>query len=147
MLGFCPEHSTLQNLNYGKKLLSVCNHGSVWQMHKWWQDPNMYYAFESKKGANWVAQHGGPKNFMKMVAAAATEKATPTLPSPFKVEPMCHSCMKTLGSFTKSTPLQVYRCMCGTKITHPKCFMPTVCPICRVTASVFSRNQSLLACV
>lgn len=147
MLGFLPESSTLQNLNHGKELLSCCNHGSVWQMHKWWQDPNMYYAFESKKGAQWFARHGGPKNFMKLVAETAPEKKIPKVPNPFKVEPMCHSCMKPFESFTKNIPLKIYRCMCGTKITHPTCFMPSVCPICGVTASVFTRNQSLLACV
>lgn len=146
MLGFLPENSTLQNLNHGKRLLSKCDHGSIRQIHKWWQDPNMYYAFESKKGAEWFARHGGPITFMKMVGENAPEKNTPKLPNPFTVQPKCHSCMKPFSSFTKTIPVVIYRCMCGTKIVHPGCFMPAECPICRVTASVFTREQSILAC-
>lgn len=147
MLGFLPENSTLQNLNHGKKLLLCCNHGSVLQIQRWWQDPNTYYAFESRNGALWFAEHGGPKNFMKTVAQTLPEIALPKLPNPFVVEPICHSCMKSFKSFTKEKPVKIYRCMCGTKITHTQCFMPAMCPICRVRASVSVRTQSLLDCV
>lgn len=147
MLGFLPESSTKQNLEHGEKLLSKCNHGSIRQIHKWWQDPNMYYAFETKKGAEWFAEHGGPKNFMSLVAQKAPDITLPHIPNPCKVEPVCHSCMKPFESFTKPIPMLVYRCMCGTKIVHPDCFMPKDCPICRVKASMFKREQSILSCI
>ena len=147
MLGFVPEHSTQQNLKHGEKLLKQCNHGSIHQIHKWWQDPNMYYAFESKAGAEWFGKHGGPPNFMAMVADHAPSICVPKLPDPFKVEPVCYSCMKTFESFTKPIQIKVYRCMCGTKIVHPECFMPEDCPVCRVKASVFKREQSISSCI
>lgn len=147
MLGFVPENSTRQNLKHGEKLLQQCEHGSIRQIHKWWQDPNMYYAFESKKGAEWFAKHGGPPKFMNIVAEGATKPDVPKLPNPFSVVPMCHSCMKPFDSFAKPIPMLVYRCMCGTKIVHPDCFMPSECPICRVKASMFKREQSILTCI
>jgi len=147
MLGFRPESSTEQNLHHGEQLLAQCAHGSVCQIHNWWQDPNMYYAFESKKGAKWFAEHGGPTNFMKLVGAHAKELTPPPTKSPFKVDPICHSCMHPFDSFTKPIPLKIYRCMCGTKIVHPSCFMPLQCPICRITACVFRRDQSILSCI
>lgn len=146
MLGFLPENSTKQNLNHGKDLLTKCSHGSIRQIHDWWQDPNMYYAFESKQGAQWFARHGGPEQFMSMVAETAPVPSLPKLPNPFTVQPVCHSCMKPFESFTKCIPVVVYRCMCGTKLVHPGCFMPTDCPVCRVRASVFTRDQSILSC-
>ena len=147
MLGFLPENSTRQNLQHGHQLLKTCNHGSIRQIHAWWQDANMYYAFQSKAGAKWVAEHGGPPEFMSMVAEHAPTPSVPDLPNPFAVVPMCHSCMQPMDSFTKAIPLLVYRCMCGTKIVHPNCFMPKECPICRVKASMFKRQQSILSCV
>ena len=107
----------------------------------------MYYAFGSKKGAQWFAEHGGPTKFMKLVIEHAKEITPPHIKSPFKVEPICHSCSQTFDSFTKPIPIKVYRCMCGTKIVHPECFMPSQCPICRVTACVFKREQSILSCI
>lgn len=147
MLGFLPEHSTTQNLEHGKKLLAQCNHGSIQQIHNWWQDPNMYHAFTSKEGAKWFAKHGGPEKFMSMVAKHAPEVTIPPIVNPFQVEPVCYSCMKTFDSFTKTIPLCIYRCMCGTKIVHPGCFMPKTCPICNVKASVFIREQSISSCI
>jgi len=147
MLGFVPENSTRQNLEHGERLLKQCDHGSIRQIHRWWQDPNMYYAFESKKGAEWFAKHGGPPTFMSMVAENAPEISVPKVPNPFDVVPTCHSCMKPFESFTKPIPVLVYRCMCGTKIVHPDCFMPKECPICRVKASVFKREQSISSCI
>jgi len=147
MLGFTPENSTKQNLEHGVRLLALCNHGSIQQIHKWWQDPNMYYAFETKKGASWFGSHGGPTKFMDMVGTNAPDVEAPPLPNPFKVQPQCHSCMKSFKSFTKPMPIKVYRCMCGTKIVHPNCFMPDYCPICRIKASVFLREQSISSCI
>ena len=106
----------------------------------------MYYAFETKQGARWFAKHGGPKQFMAMVERKAPDIEVPKLPNPYKVQPICHSCMKPFESFTKKIPLKVYRCMCGTKIVHPNCFMPKECPICRVKATMFQREQSILSC-
>ena len=147
MLGFVPENSTTQNLEHGERLLRICNHGSIRQIHNWWQDPNMYYAFESKAGAEWVAKHGGPPTFMSMVAERAPKPSVPDLPNPFDVVPVCNSCMQPFESFTKPIPILVYRCMCGTKIVHPECFMPEECPVCRVKASMFKRQQSISSCV
>ena len=147
MLGFLPENSTKQNLEHGKQLLKQCDHGSIQQIHAWWQDPNMYYAFESKKGAEWMARHGGPTEFMSMVSQHCLSVQPPHIISPFKVEPVCYSCNETLHSMNKKMPLKVYRCMCGTKIVHPECFMPNVCPICGVKATVFKREQTIMQCV
>ena len=88
MLGFVPENSTLQNLEHGNRLLQQCNHGSIRQIHNWWQDPNMYYAFESKKGAEWFAKHAGPPTFMSMVAENAPEPSVPKIANPFDVVPV-----------------------------------------------------------
>ena len=85
--------------------------------------------------------------FMSMVAENAPEISVPKVPNPFDVVPTCHSCMKPFESFTKPIPVLVYRCMCGTKIVHPDCFMPKECPICRVKASVFKREQSISSCI
>lgn len=147
MLGFTPESSTRQNLQHGQKLLATCDHGCIQQIHKWWQDPNMYYAFETKEGAKWFGRHGGPTNFMNLVAKNAPTVKQPPLPDPYDVQPHCHSCMNPFKSFTKAIPVKVYRCMCGTKVVHPNCFMPEHCPICRIKASVFQREQSILSCI
>lgn len=147
MLGFRPENSTEQNLKHGEQLLTQCDHGSIHQIQKWWQDPNMYYAFETKKGAEWFGKHGGPTKFMNMVCKHVPEITPPPIKSPFKIEPFCHSCMQPFDSFTKPIPIKIYRCMCGTKIVHPSCFMPHQCPICRINACVFKREQSILSCI
>ena len=147
MLGFIPENSTLQNLKYGEQLLKRCNHGSIRQLHEWWQDPNMYYAFQAKAGAKWVAEHGGPPTFMSMGGEHAPTQPLPDVANPFDVVPVCHSCMQPFESFTKPIPMMVYRCMCGTKIVHADCFMPKQCPVCRVKASMFKRHQSISSCV
>ena len=60
MLGFRADRSTLENLLHGEQLMRECNHGSILQLQNWWQDPTTYYAFESKAGARWFAEHGGP---------------------------------------------------------------------------------------
>ena len=56
MLGFSPEKGTRQNLAYGEALLRESDHGSVLQMHKWWQDRAPYYAFETRGGASGLAR-------------------------------------------------------------------------------------------
>lgn len=147
MLGFTPENSTKQNLDHGKKLLTACDHMCIQQIHTWWQDPNMYYAFKTKKGAEWFGKYGGPTKFMEMVGENAPDVDIPPLPSPYKVQPQCHSCMKPFKSFTKPIPIKVCRCMCGTRIVHPSCFMPHQCPICRTKATIFQREQSISSCI
>ena len=147
MLGFLPENSTRQNLTHGEKLIEQCNHGSIKQIHAWWQDPNMYYAFESKKGAEWMAEHGGPQTFMRMVKEHCPAVRPPPMISPFKIEPVCYSCGESMHSVNKKMPLKVFRCMCGTKIVHATCFMPKSCPICGIQATVFHREQTIMQCV
>lgn len=147
MLGFLPENSTKQNLIHGEKLLEQCDHGSVKQIQTWWQDPNMYYAFESKKGAEWMAEHGGPEKFMNMVKDHCPTVCPPPIISPFKIEPVCYSCGETMNSLNKKMPLKVFRCMCGTKIVHASCFMPKVCPLCGIKATVFKREQTIMQCL
>lgn len=77
MLGFRPDRSTLENLLHGEQLRRECGHGSILQLQNWWQDPTTYYAFESKAGARWFAEHGGPKRFMKMVEQCVPKKNAP----------------------------------------------------------------------
>jgi len=136
-----------QNLDHGEKLLAKCSHGCIQQIHNWWQDPNMYYAFETKEGARWFGKHGGPTKYMEIVGANAPDVEMPFLPNPYKVQPVCHSCMKPFESFTKPIHIKVCRCMCGTKIVHPNCFMPKECPICRIKSSIFQREQSISSCI
>lgn len=107
-----------------------CDHGSVLQMHKWWQDRATYYAFETRGGAEWFAAHGGPPRFMRMVAEHLPSAERPKLASPFGAEPKCYSCGESFGSLHKKSKYAVHRCTCGTKITHVKCFMSTACPVC-----------------
>ena len=132
MLGFSPEKGTRQNLAYGEALLRESDHGSVWQMHKWWQDRATYYAFETRAGAEWFGAHGGPPRFMRVVASRLPEAQRPKMASPFGVEPKCYSCGESFGSLHKRGKYTVHRCTCGSKITHTGCFMSTVCPICAV---------------
>jgi len=144
MLGFCPDQSTFENLKHGEKLLQQCDHGSVIQLHQWWQDPNMYYAFETKAGAKWLAEHGGPKQFLNMVESRLPNKKKLALEDPFKVEMLCHSCSKPFDSTKKKVMVQICRCVCGTKVTHEDCFMPDDCPMCNVKMSKILRKEDLL---
>lgn len=143
MLGFVPENSTLENLRHGESLLRQCSHGSVYQIHKWWQDPNMYYAFESKQGARWMAEHGGPPKFMSMVEKVVpNRKHRPEVAEP-DFQPKCYSCGEAFEYFTKKIPIKVCRCMCGTRVVHPKCFMPVVCPVCNIKMSHSVRTEAI----
>lgn len=143
MLGFLPENSTLQNLEHGKSLLSKCSHGSVQQIHEWWQDPNMYYAFESKRGARWMGEHGGPIRFMSMVESVVPEKIIRPETAVPELQPVCHSCGETFEYFTKPLLINICRCMCGTRAVHPKCFMPDTCPVCNIKMSKSLRKESI----
>lgn len=143
MLGFLPESSTRQNLAHGQKLMQQCPHGSIFQISQWWQDPNMYYAFESKKGARWMADHGGPKKFMKMVEQVVPDKTfRPQIAEP-DLQPRCFSCNEPFEYFTKKIPIKVCRCMCGTRVVHPKCFMPVHCPVCNIKMSHSVRTEAI----
>ncbi len=143
MLGFLPENSTRQNLDHGKHLMQQCQHGSIFQISEWWQDPNMYYAFESKKGARWMAAHGGPKKFMKMVEDVVPDKSfRPDIAKP-DFQPRCFSCGEAFEYFTKKIPIKVCRCMCGTRVVHPKCFMPITCPVCNIKMSHSIRTEAI----
>ena len=144
MLGFRPDQSTLQNLEHGEQLMRECDHGSIVQMHKWWQDQNTYYAFESKAGARWFADHGGPKKFMKLVEEYVPQKTPPPLADPFDVELFCHSCGKAFDSTKKKHVVQICRCVCGTKVVHEDCFMPDTCVFCKVKMSKVIREENLL---
>lgn len=136
MLGFLPEASTRENLEHGERMLRECSHGSVWKIHNWWQDPNMYYAFESKQGARWMAEHGGPPRFMSMVSdalppcdAPSREPSTGVVDKPGS-DVYCYSCGKPFESFVKPIEFCVYRCMCTEKVVHPGCFMADSCAWC-----------------
>ena len=143
MLGFLPENSTLDNLKHGEKLLRKCSHGSVYQIHEWWQNPNMYYAFQSKWGARWMAEHGGPPKFMDMVERVVPDRnVRPKVAEP-DIEPKCFSCGEPFEYFTKKIPIKVCRCMCGTRVVHPKCFMPDVCPVCNIKMSHSTRVEAI----
>ena len=144
MFGFCPDKSTFENLKHGEELLQQCDHGSVLQLHNWWQDPNMYYAFESKAGAKWLAEHGGPKRFLRMVESRLPNKKEPSLADPVCVETLCHSCSKPFDSTKKKLCVKICRCVCGTKVVHEDCFVPTVCPVCNVKMSKVVRKENLL---
>ena len=144
MLGFRPDRSTLENLLHGEQLMRECDHGSILQMQKWWQDQNTYYAFESKAGARWFANHGGPKQFMKMVEQCVPKKSRPPLADPFDVELLCHSCGKAFDLSKKKHVVQICRCVCGTKVAHEECFMPITCVFCNVKFSKVIREENLL---
>ena len=130
MLGFLPGASTKQNLEYGETMLNQCSHGCLRQVHKWWQDPNMYYAFESKQGAVWMAANGGPKNFMKMVSVAIPKKEYKLKVDKPTLKVNCYSCGKCLESFTEPSDFCVYRCTCGQRVVHLDCFMSKTCALC-----------------
>lgn len=143
MLGFTPERGTLGNLEYGETLLSESDHGSVKQMHRWWQQRATYYAFETKAGAKWFGEHGGPKRYMQHVSAYLPEAKREPLKSPMKVEPKCYSCGESFGSLSKRAKYSVHRCACGSKYTHQGCFMSKVCPICSVNVNVLEYDTAL----
>lgn len=143
MLGFLPENSTLDNLKHGEKLLRECSHGSVYQIHEWWQNPNMYYAFESKRGARWMSEHGGPEQFMALVEKVVPDRKTTRKVLELDFTPRCYSCSEPFEYFTKPIHIKVCRCMCGTRVTHPKCFMPKVCPVCCIEMSKSLRHEAL----
>lgn len=143
MLGFLPENSTKQNLEYGETLLQKCSHGSVLQIHKWWQDQNMYYAFESKAGARWMKEHGGPEKFMSLVESKVPAKKTRQPVATPDLQPKCYSCGEDFEYFTKKILINVCRCMCGTRVVHPKCFMPVTCPICNIKMSKSRREEAI----
>lgn len=143
MLGFLPERSTKQNLEHGEALLRRCNHGSVHQIHEWWQNPNMYYAFETKEGARWMSEHGGPKRFLQLVESVVPENKVERKVAVPEYTPRCYSCSECFEYFTKPIQIQVCRCMCGTRVTHPKCFMPKVCPICNIKMSKSLRKEAI----
>ena len=144
MLGFRPDKSTEENLRHGEELLKKCNHGSIYQLQKWWQDPNMYYAFESKAGARWLARHGGPPKFLAMVEAHMPERKHISIADPFSVQLKCHSCGQPFEETEKKMTVKICRCVCGTKVTHTDCFMPETCPLCNVKMSVVVRKEDLL---
>jgi hypothetical protein len=144
MMGFRPDRSTRENLLHGKQLLLECDHGSIVQLQRWWQDPNTYYAFESKAGARWFAEHGGPKRFMKIVEQCLPKKVPPPLADPFAVELLCHSCGKAFDSTKKKHVVQICRCLCGTKTTHEECYMPQSCVFCKVEYTKVVREEDLL---
>ena len=130
MLGFLPDASTRDNLEHGKKLLGQCSHGSIQQIHDWWQDPNMYYAFKSRKGALWMSENGGPSRFMRMVAQNTPEVKAPIDCGGIDATVRCYSCEEAFSSFVKPIDFCVYRCMCPQKVTHVGCFMGEVCAWC-----------------
>ena len=144
MLGFRPDRSTLQNLQHGEQLMQECDHGSILQMHRWWQQQDTYYAFESKAGAQWFASHGGPKKFLKMVEQCVPKKAPPPLANPFTVELFCHSCGKVFDDTKKKHVVQICRCICGTKVAHEECYMPGTCVFCKVKFTKVVREENLL---
>tara|TARA_B110000858_G_C17787997_1_gene468229 strand:+ start:990 stop:1436 length:447 start_codon:yes stop_codon:yes gene_type:complete len=144
MFGFRPDKSTFENLRYGQQLMQKCNHGSVTQLQKWFQDPVTYYAFESKAGAKWFAEHGGPKKFMKLVEKYVPNKQPPPLADPYSVEMFCHSCGEAFESTKKKHLVKICRCVCGTKVTHEDCFMPETCVFCKVKMTKVVREEKLL---
>ena len=143
MLGFAPEKGTKANLEYGESLMRELPHGSVLQMQRWWQDPMTYHAFETKAGARWFGQHGGPTTFMNVVQEYLPEGKRERFRSPMKVEPKCYSCGESFGSLSKKAKYSVHRCTCGSKYTHTGCFMPKVCPICTVKINTLDYNTYL----
>ena len=130
MLGFTPEASTRKNLEHGSRLLERCSHGSVRQINDWWQDPNMYYAFESRAGAEWMGKHGGPQKFMSMVASTVSTVHEPRRVAHPKCEVKCYSCGGCFESFVKPVDFCIYRCMCTQKVVHVDCFMADACAWC-----------------
>jgi len=130
MLGFLPDASTRDNLDHGNKILRQCSHGSLQQLQDWWQDPNMYYAFKSRKGALWMSAHGGPRVFMQMVAEHTPEIFTQSDSGNIGASVRCYSCEKPFSSFVKPINFCVYRCMCKQKVTHVGCFMGKACAWC-----------------
>ena len=144
MFGFCPDKSTFENFKHGEELLKQCGHGSILQLHNWWQDPNTYYAFQSKAGCRWLSKNGGPKKFIQMVEQYVPDLKTPALADPFQVELICHSCTNPLETTKKNTHVKVCRCLCGTKVVHKHCYMPEVCPVCSVTITTSISKKALL---
>lgn len=144
MLGFTPENGTRGNLEYGESLMRESDHGSVKQMHAWWQDLMTYHAFKTKAGARWFGEHGGPKKFMRVVEEYLPSAERPHLPNPSKVEPKCFSCGESFGSLTKRGKYTVHRCTCGSKITHVGCFVSTVCPICCTKINALEYDTQLI---
>jgi len=144
MLGFRPDRSTYENWKHGEALMKECDHGSIVQIHKWFQDPTTYYAFQSKAGARWFADHGGPKKFMKIVEECVPKKTRPDLADPFSIELTCHSCGKAFDMTKKKHVVKICRCVCGTKVCHEDCFMPDTCVFCKVKMTKIVREESLL---
>ena len=47
-MGFRPDKGTLENLRHGEALMRECDHGSILQMHKWFQDQNSVMTITTK---------------------------------------------------------------------------------------------------
>ena len=54
-----------------------------------------------------------------------------------------HNIIHTVTYPTKKIPIKVCRCMCGTRVVHPKCFMPITCPVCNIKMSQTTRTEAI----
>ena len=74
MLGFVPGYSVKDYNTHSQKLLAQSKNTHIQQVCSWWQTPECWYAFESKKGAIWWGRNGGPQQYCRELSTLLPER-------------------------------------------------------------------------
>ena len=114
----------------------------------WTNDPDVMYAFESRAGAVWWRQHGGPPGLCNLLKGRHKTLPLPQVPTAKLQSPMCFACNKSLCATLQDTVrCVVVKCGCRSRVIHIGCtilFEEQECVLCEKQFSMCVRDGPLL---
>ena len=132
MLGFVPGRSAGEYHTHADKLLMESNDARVRQICEWWQTPECWYAFESREGAKWWGENGGPTEYCKALSETMPELSSNVEYVSIELRSPCFFCAQDMfKNMEEKQELTVMSCICSTwymhnqcrdKFTFPRCF-------------------------
>lgn len=139
MLGFVPGKSAQEYSDHADTLLSECDTPVVRQVCNWWQNPECWYAYESKAGALWWGKNGGPQKYCDRLSELVPSRpAVPATPVPVRTP--CFYCETNIFKAGEQLELGVLSCACSTWYLHVDCLPKFVFPRCFKCSSLYSKT-------
>ncbi len=88
----------------------------------WTNDPDVCYAFESRAGAAWWQEHGGPPGLCSLLKTRHARPLPPSVPTAKVQSPMCFACDQALcETLQDNIVCTVIKCGCRSRVIHTRC--------------------------
>ena len=141
MLGFVPGRSASEYRDHADKLLLESKDARVRQVCDWWQTPECWYAYSSRRGAEWWGKNGGPRAYCEALAKMVPEVRRSRMFVSAELRSPCFFCSEDMfKNAEEKVELSVMSCTCSTWYMHKSCREKFTFQRCFKCSGLYSDN-------